>query len=77
MPGFPLHNVIFYSNYTRIYTEKNKKYISSLSSWFVYAISYPEITEVWIAKTPKVAANLGDKFEPNNFRSTVANKSEL
>ena len=41
--------------------------------WLYYTKSYPEITEDWIANTPKMAA----KFELENFRPTVANKSEL
>ena len=53
MPGFPLHNVLFYSNYTRIYTEKNKKYILIRFSQCDYTKSYPEIKEDWIANTPK------------------------
>ena len=30
-----------------------------------------------IPNTPKMAANVVDKFELENFRTTVANKSEL
>ena len=38
--------------------------------------SYPEIKEDWNANAPKMAINVGDKFELENFRLTVANKSE-
>ena len=35
------------------------------------------VTEDWIANIPKMAADVGDKFEFENFRMTVANKSEV
>ena len=54
-----------------------KKYILILSSRCYYTKSYPEIIEDWIVNTPKMAANVGDKFELDDFRPTVANKSEL
>ena len=59
------------------YILKNKKYILNLSSRCDYTKSYPEIIQDWIANTPKTAAIVGDKFELENFRPTVANKSEL
>ena len=42
-----------------------------------YTKSYPQITDDWIANTPKMAANVGNKFKLENFRPTVTNKSEL
>ena len=51
---------------------KNKIYILILTSRFDYAKSYPEIIVDWIANAPK-----WQKFELENFRPTVANKSEL
>ena len=57
--------------------KKKKKYILILSSGCDYTKSYSEITEHLIANTPKMASNVSDKFELENFRSTVATKSEL
>ena len=57
-----------------------KKYICILPFRCDYTTynSYPEIMEDWIANTPMaMAANVVDKFELENFRPTVAYKSEL
>ena len=43
----------------------------------IILISYPEKMEDWTANTPKMAANVGNNFELENFSPTVANKSEL
>ena len=42
-----------------------------------YTKSYPEIIENCVANTPKMAANVGDKFKLESFRRTVANKGDL
>ena len=42
-----------------------------------YTKSYPEMAEEWIANKPKMAANVSDEFELENFRLTMANKNEL
>ena len=39
--------------------------------------SYPEMIEDCIANAHKLAVNVGDKLEMENFKPTVANKSEL
>ena len=54
-----------------------KKYILYFSIPYVITKSYPERIEDWIANAPKKAVNVGDKFELEIFRPTVANKSDL
>ena len=65
-------NALFHSYYATNIIKTIKK---SILYSFPDAItkSYPEIIEDWIANAPKMAVNLGDKFELENFRPTVAN----
>ena len=57
-----------------------KKRIENHSDFFlpdVITKCYPEITEDSFADAPKMAVNIGDKFQLEIFRPTVADKSEL
>ena len=43
--------------------KKKLKYILILPYQYDYTKSYPEIIEDWSVSTPKIAANVGRKFE--------------
>ena len=60
--------------------KKLKKYTCIYSVFIlpdVITKSYPETIEDCIANAHKLAVNVGDKLEMENFKPTVANKSEL
>ena len=78
MFGWKWHlcNVPFYSKYAWVYTERNIIWFFLPDVTILTVILFRNNKD-WIANTSKIAGNVGDKFQLENFRPTVANKSEL
>ena len=58
--------------FARIYTEKKLRILLIALLPDVITKSYPELKGEWIANASKMAVNVRDKFELENFRPTAA-----